>query len=139
MDPAENLDIWIDETGRVREEHVPALPAPHVVAFQGNHARRLPRSTPPGRSCLLPPPATARNWRLPNSPAGLRPKLLLPRPTPYALRPLHGMRFMRGKVAPTLSSNDRRWPGGSLYLSQCWHCGCCRIACPTGSIAYRFR
>ena len=24
------------------------------------------------------------------------------------------------------------------YPSQCWHCGCCRIACPTGSIAYRF-
>ena len=23
------------------------------------------------------------------------------------------------------------------YPSQCWHCGCCRIACPTGSIAYR--
>ncbi|WP_298067153.1 FAD-dependent oxidoreductase [uncultured Mailhella sp.] len=24
------------------------------------------------------------------------------------------------------------------YPSQCWHCGCCRIACPTGSIAYKF-
>ena len=24
------------------------------------------------------------------------------------------------------------------YPSQCWHCGCCRIACPTGSISYRF-
>ncbi len=24
------------------------------------------------------------------------------------------------------------------YPAQCWHCGCCRIACPTGSIAYRF-
>ena len=24
------------------------------------------------------------------------------------------------------------------YPEQCWHCGCCRIACPTGSIAYQF-
>ncbi len=24
------------------------------------------------------------------------------------------------------------------FPDECWHCGCCRIACPTGSIAYRF-
>lgn len=24
------------------------------------------------------------------------------------------------------------------YPDQCWHCGCCRVACPTSSIAYRF-
>lgn len=24
------------------------------------------------------------------------------------------------------------------YPEQCWHCGCCRIACSTGSVAYRF-
>ena len=24
------------------------------------------------------------------------------------------------------------------YPDECWHCGCCRIACPTGSISYRF-
>ncbi len=24
------------------------------------------------------------------------------------------------------------------YPTQCWHCGCCRIACPTGSVAYKF-
>lgn len=24
------------------------------------------------------------------------------------------------------------------YPDQCWHCGCCRIACPTSSIEYRF-
>ncbi|WP_300460611.1 FAD-dependent oxidoreductase [Desulfobacula sp.] len=25
-----------------------------------------------------------------------------------------------------------------LYPEECWHCGCCRIACPTGAISYEF-
>ncbi|MBW2065429.1 MAG: 4Fe-4S binding protein [Deltaproteobacteria bacterium] len=24
------------------------------------------------------------------------------------------------------------------YPEECWHCGCCRIACPSGAINYKF-
>ena len=25
-----------------------------------------------------------------------------------------------------------------VYPDECWHCGCCRIACPSGAILYEF-
>lgn len=24
------------------------------------------------------------------------------------------------------------------YPDECWHCGCCRIACPSGAVLYEF-
>jgi formate dehydrogenase beta subunit len=24
------------------------------------------------------------------------------------------------------------------YPDECWHCGCCRIACPSGAVYYEF-
>lgn len=103
IDPAENIDIWIDETGRVREDHVPALPAPHVVAFKEimhadyhEHARR------PDPALL--PPATARNWRLPNSPAGSRPKPPLPRPDAVCIAATAWNAVHAWKAAPDTSS-----------------------------------
>jgi heterodisulfide reductase subunit C len=24
------------------------------------------------------------------------------------------------------------------YFDECWHCGCCRIACPSGAVLYEF-
>ena len=136
MDPAENLDIWIDETGRVREDHVPALPAPHVVAFKeimhadyhGHAARQI-----------LPPAAS-------DGPelafAELSGGLAAEAAVAEAGRCMHCGHCMEcGSCVESCPGHilEMTDDGPAVaYPSQCWHCGCCRIACPTGSIAYRF-
>ena len=136
MDPAENLDIWIDETGRVREDHVPALPAPHVVAFKEimhadyhEHAARQ----------ILPPAAS-------DGPelafAELSGGLTAEAAVAEAGRCMHCGHCMEcGSCVESCPGHilEMTDDGPAVaYPSQCWHCGCCRIACPTGSIAYRF-
>lgn len=136
IDPAENIDIWIDETGRVREDHVPALPAPHVVAFKeimhaeyhGHAARQI-----------LPPAAS-------DGPelafAELSGGLAAEAAVAEAGRCMHCGHCMEcGSCVESCPGHilEMTDDGPAVaYPSQCWHCGCCRIACPTGSIAYRF-
>ena len=136
IDPAENIDIWIDETGRVREDHVPALPAPHVVAFKEimhadyhEHAARQ----------ILPPAAS-------DGPelafAELSGGLAAEAAVAEAGRCMHCGHCMEcGSCVESCPGHilEMTDDGPAVaYPSQCWHCGCCRIACPTGSIAYRF-
>ena len=52
----------------------------------------------------LLPPATARNWRLPNSPAGSRPKLPLPRPDAVCIAATAWNAVHAWKAAPDTSS-----------------------------------
>lgn len=102
MDPAENLDIWIDETGRVREDHVPALPAPHVVAFKEimhadyhEHAARQ----------ILPPAASdGPELAFAELSGGSRPKPPLPRPDAVCIAATAWNAVHAWKAAPDTSS-----------------------------------
>ena len=136
MDPAQNVDFWIDGEGRVREDRVPALPGPHVVELEEimnlDHHKRAPRR---------PVPAPA-----PDGPGLAFAELC----GGFGAEDAQGEagRCLHCGHCMACGSCVESCPGHILemtddgpavaYPAQCWHCGCCRIACPTGSIEYRF-
>lgn len=136
LGPTVNLDLWINDEGRVCQERVPALPEPHVVDFgeimrvdYHEHASRREPEVP----ALAGPELAFAELEGGFSPENARRE---------AERCLHCGHCM------ACESCVESCPGHILvmtddgpkvaYPEQCWHCGCCRIACPTGSIAYRF-
>lgn len=136
LDPAANLDVWIDNEGRICQEAVPALPEPHVVGF--GEIMRVEYHDHASRRAPGVPAWTGPDLAFAELAGGLSGEDA----RHEAERCLHCGHCME------CESCVESCPGHILimtddgpavaYPDQCWHCGCCRIACPTGSIAYRF-
>ena len=129
------LEVFVDDEGNVGTAPAAAEPAAHVVSADEmmniDYHEHAPRERQPKRAAV---PGVAFH----ELEGGLSPE--------QAVR--EASRCMHCGHCMECGSCVESCPGHILakgedgpyvaYPEQCWHCGCCRIACPTGSIAYRF-
>ncbi|WP_418765028.1 FAD-dependent oxidoreductase [Mailhella sp.] len=129
------VEVFIDGEGQVRTAPADAAVTPHVVTVEEimnvDYHEHAPRERQPKRDAV---PGVAFHE--------LEGGLSAERSVKEASRCMHCGHCME------CGSCVESCPGHILemgddgpfvaYPTQCWHCGCCRIACPTGSIAYKF-
>jgi len=130
-----DFDLLIDDGGRIVSRSAHPGPVPHVVTFEEIMNVEYHEHAPRERQKHLPPLPGIAFQELEG---GLEKE--------QAVR--EASRCMHCGHCMECGSCVESCPGHILEMSgdgpvvgwptQCWHCGCCRIACPTGSIAYRF-
>lgn len=129
-------DVWIGESGTLEEGAAGAAVTPHVVEFSEimnvTYHEHAPRRMPDALREHGPElPFAEISGGLTSDQAAAE-----------------GARCMHCGHCMECGSCVESCPGHILEIGddgpfvawpdQCWHCGCCRIACPTSSIAYRF-
>lgn len=129
-------DVWIGESGTLEEGAAGAAVTPHVVEFHEimnvTYHEHAPRRMPDALREHGPElPFAEISGGLTSDQAAAE-----------------GARCMHCGHCMECGSCVESCPGHILEMGddgpfvawpdQCWHCGCCRIACPTSSIAYRF-
>lgn len=129
-------EIWIDDAGSLAERVLDAVTTPHVVELGEiiniDYHEHAPRHMPEQEKSSVPALPFAEIA------GGLT--------ADQALR--EGERCLHCGHCMACGSCVESCPGHILEMGedgpfaawpdQCWHCGCCRIACPTSSIAYKF-
>ena len=133
-----SLDVWLGDEGRLETAERKALPAPHVVELDEimhvdyhEHAPRVAVSH--GRESGRGPQLAF---------AELEGGLCAEDAAKEAARCLHcGHCISCGSCVESCPGHILEMGGDGPFVAwpeQCWHCGCCRIACSTGSVSYRF-
>jgi NADPH-dependent glutamate synthase beta subunit-like oxidoreductase len=124
--------VRIDGIGQVAAEDASAPPEPHVVAFEEimniDYHEKHPRTQPDMRACR---PFEEMDRGLTEEGALCE-----------AARCFHcGHCTSCGccveDCAGLILSKSAAGPQVA-YFDECWHCGCCRIACPSGAVFYEF-
>jgi NADPH-dependent glutamate synthase beta subunit-like oxidoreductase len=130
------LDIALDAEGRVAVRAVEPAPAAHVVEYKelmhvDYHEQAPRRQTRTRTPAPMDPPFAEIDLGL--SPEDARAE---------AARCLHcGHCMACGECVESCPGHILSLTGDGpvvSYPDQCWHCGCCRIACPCGAVSYKF-
>lgn len=129
------LEVFVDEGGKVGTASAVTTLTPHVVSAEEmmniDYHEHAPREMQP--KCAPVPGVAFHELE-----GGLSPE----QAEKEASRCMHCGHCMEcGSCVESCPGHILEMGEDGPYVAypeQCWHCGCCRIACPTGSIAYRF-